>query len=126
MKVRKLRFGNLFFIIFISYIVVLAIPIIMTGAIHFQSENIVEKQIKESNEAVLKQMKLTIDQRLNEIDMLESQILTNQAVSKIMFTDNLSTGNKMMSIVEMIDDFSSYKNIMPFVSDFFTKIAITS
>ncbi len=119
MKVRKLRFGNLFFIIFISYIVVLAIPIIMTGAIHFQSENIVEKQIKESNEAVLKQMKLTIDQRLNEIDMLESQILTNQAVSKIMFTDNLSTGNKMMSIVEMIDDFSSYKNIMPFVSDFF-------
>ena len=83
MKVRKLRFGNLFFIIFISYIVVLAIPIIMTGAIHFQSENIVEKQIKESNEAVLKQMKLTIDQRLNEIDMLESQILTNQAVSNL-------------------------------------------
>ena len=119
MRKRNLRFRNLFMIIFISYMIVLIIPLILTGTIYFQSESVLKDKIIDSNFAVLRQMQNTVDDRLNEIDQLTNQILVNQQTVKLMYTSGVLNGSKRMTLVNLLKDFSSYKNITPFIDSFF-------
>ena len=116
---HRIRFKNLFIIIFTSYIIVLIIPIIMTGVIYFKSENVLQEQLVSSNFAVLNQTRKSVDDRLHEIDSLSNQILGNQRVNKLMYKNESVTPSNMLLFEDLLKDFSSYKNIMPFVDDFF-------
>ena len=115
---RKLRFRNLFLVIFISYLVVLILPLVMTSTIYFRSERIVKEQIIDSNQAVLKQMKKTIDNRLDEIEKLSSQIFLDQNTQLLMYTHGTLNEARRLKMVTLLNSYSSYKNITPFIDDF--------
>ncbi|MCI8624484.1 MAG: AraC family transcriptional regulator [Provencibacterium sp.] len=115
---RKLRFRNLFLVIFVSYLVVLLLPLVMTGTIYFRSETVVKEQIIDSNQAMLKQMKKTIDDRLDEIEKLSSQIFLDQNTQSLMNTSGALSDAKRLKMVSLLKSYSSYKNITPFIDDF--------
>lgn len=119
MRKFKIQFKNLFIIIFVSYIIVLVIPLAMTAAVYIKSEKVVQEKISDSNFAMLRQIQNTVDARINEIDKLSNQILVNRNTAKIMYTNGILNANKRLAMVDMIKDFSSYKNISPFIDDFF-------
>lgn len=119
MQKIKIRFKNLFVIIFVSYIIVLIVPLVMTLAVYLQSENVLQEKIIDSNFAVLRQIQSTVDDRLDEIDHLSSQILINPQTVSLMYTSSILNANKRMTVFNLLKDFSSYKNITPFIDDFF-------
>lgn len=116
---RKLRFRNLFFIIFVSYLVVLIIPLVMASTIYLRSERIIQEQIMNSNQAILKQMKDTVDDRLDEIEHLSSQIFIDQNTQKLMNTSGTLDSSSMYQAVSLLKSYQSYKYITPFIDDFF-------
>jgi len=113
------KFKSISAIFFISYIIVLIVPMIIGSIIYFKSEKVLAEQISNSNDAVLTQMKHTVDSRLDEINRLSNQISVNKNVNKLMYMNGPINLEERLKISDIVSDFSSFKNITPFIDEFY-------
>ncbi len=90
LKIKK-RFVNqsLFTQFFVFYICIFLVPVLISGMIYIRSLGIIKKEINNSNIAMLKQMQISIDSRLEDMERLTSSLNYDQAVSSLLYKQQL-------------------------------------
>ncbi|WP_168120071.1 helix-turn-helix domain-containing protein [Paenibacillus sp. HB172176] len=104
---------------FISYLIVLVIPILFALYLYHDSEKIVRGQMNESSVMILKEMKDTFDNQLNEMGKIATQIAFNPKVQMMVSKQASLTPREEYMLVELLDDFKVYKAANSTVEDFF-------
>ena len=119
MQKPQKRSKSIFLLFFFSYIMVLTIPLIVAGVIYFKAEKVLQAQTSNANMAILSQMRQTIDSHINEVKKLSNQISTNQNIRNLTYSTKQVTPEDRIKILEVVQNFTSYKYITPFIDDFY-------
>lgn len=118
MRLMK-RSSRLFFVFLVSHIIIFIIPLLLGGIVYINAEKLVYKQVIRFNEAMLEQVRQEIDLRLNEVRKLADQIALNKRIQKFMHVTAPVSARDRYDLIDIIGDLSSYKNITPFIDDFY-------
>lgn len=113
-----------------SYAFILAIPLVTSMLVYFQSGNIIRNEINRANIALLKQVQQAMDSRLQETERLGMQIAMHPQLKGIMHATELNT-NARTSLAQLLKDFAVYQTVNSFIYDFYvyfpnTEIVVTS
>ncbi|WP_422656878.1 helix-turn-helix domain-containing protein [Paenibacillus sp. EC2-1] len=117
---RKISRRRVLKTMIVSYMFVLLLPMIVGFFLYEQVENVMENNAERSNSAMLEQLRLSMDSKLKEVDILAKQIVFN---SKLAYLLNLNRNDSSESYkqVEFIRDYlSRYQSFVSgFIYDFY-------
>lgn len=102
----------------VSYFSVLLIPIIISTVVYVESSNIIEKEIAQANNVLLKQVQHAIDGKINDIERLSLQIAWNPRLQGLLYKKQLTDYHRY-TISLILEDFRLYKVANSFIDDFF-------
>lgn len=107
----------------VSYVLILFIPLLLSSIVYIESENIIKKQITDSNASMLKQLQSEVDGHLQEVESLSLKISGNSKLIKLM---NIKDENKIISnfsnvedVLSMNEDFNVYTLSNRFIKSFY-------
>lgn len=101
-----------------SYAFILAIPLIISTIIYFQSGNIIRNEINRANMALLKQVQQAMDSRVLEIERFSLQVSQHPKFKGIMNARELNNHNRT-AIMQLLNDFGLYRTANSFIDDFY-------
>jgi len=102
-----------------SYILILLIPMLISGVVYMQSTTIIKNEINRANVALLNEVKQAMDNQLQDIRNLAFQIAWNDKVEGLIGVKNSLTPYNIFTIRQMINDFGVYKVANGFIDDFY-------
>lgn len=111
--------SRLFLILFASFFLISMIPMGMMGYTWLRADESVMSQMDVSNQALIGQMQAAIDNRVQEVQNIYSQIYSNQQMQTLMYTSSGFSGNNIIRSLELINNMNMYCNISDFVDDVF-------
>ncbi|QUI22246.1 AraC family transcriptional regulator [Vallitalea pronyensis] len=101
------------------YIIILCIPLLVGIGLNFYSNQVIQDEVIKANKVVIKQLQLSIDQRIHNIREFTMQLETDESLYGIIHTKNeLSTLNRY-TLKHVISNFSAYNLSNGFIEDFF-------
>ena len=110
----------------ISYILVLLIPLIFSIIVYQKTEGIVNNEIYTANEAVLKQVRQTIDSRLEDIQTLSTHIALNNNLKSFMNKKPPFQDSVYYQIYNTIQDFIILRVLNNFIDSFYIYLKSTN
>lgn len=105
---KKLKRRKVVLSFLISYICILAIPIIISSIIYIRSTSIIEEEINNVNKAMLKQIQQNIDNHLQDIENLSVQIALDKKAQQLLYTNSKFTEKERYIMKELVENMSSY------------------
>ncbi|MDQ1911563.1 hypothetical protein RAC89_14125 [Paenibacillus sp. GD4] len=70
-----------------SYAFILAIPMIISILVYFQSGRIIENEINRANTALLKQVQQVMDSRIKEVERFSMRLAFNPQINGLMYVN---------------------------------------
>lgn len=110
---------RLFAILFFSFFLTSMIPMGMMGYTWLRADESVMSQLDMSNQSLIVQMQDTIDNRVEEVRKIYSQIYANQQLQALMYTSSGFAGNNIIRSLDLINNINLYCNMSDFVDDVF-------
>lgn len=93
----------------ISYVMILLIPVIITGVTYIETSNIIEKEINNSNTLLLKRIQKQMDSILIEIEHLGSEVSFNSRIRRILQDRDALRTISPYDMYELINDLRMVK-----------------
>lgn len=118
-KTVPLKRKSVFFSWLISYISILLIPMVISSIVYIESSKIVEKEINQANQALLKQTKQAVDADIADIEKLSLQIAFNPRVQALLYANPPLASYQHYTIVQLVKDLGSYKIANGIVDNFY-------
>lgn len=104
----------------ISYILILAIPLILSLIIYAKTIEMVEEDIKKSNLSMLEQSRDIIDRHLQEADAMVERVALHPKVVSLTYMNELREGSADIDLlINAVNDLSVYRLTNSFVREFF-------
>ncbi|WP_127493264.1 helix-turn-helix domain-containing protein [Paenibacillus glycanilyticus] len=105
----------------ISNLFILLIPLAMGVFLYAKVENSLEKSTNRSNEAMLEQLRLTLDNKLSEVDLLARQVVFDPKLDYMLKIQGHPSSTDRYQFVEfMRDKLARYRNMTSsFIFDYF-------
>lgn len=104
---------------FLSYIVILLIPL-LTGSIAYnEAVRLVEKSAREANLSLLEQTKDILDRRFDEVDSIVAQISNNTRIKRMLNVNGPLEGADAFVMYDALRDLSYYIVRNNFIADFY-------
>ena len=110
---------NLLLTWFLSYFLILIIPILFSLGIYAYTLNITTREANKSNNALLTQVKLTIDNQVKEAYKMLEQISLNSKVQVASNVKQRFSSNDQYNLYEIVKDLKSYKMSNEYIADAF-------
>ncbi|WP_171634544.1 helix-turn-helix domain-containing protein [Paenibacillus plantarum] len=107
---------------FWSYIAILMLAVMIGAMLYWKAKNVVEITVGNTNAALLEQLREAEDSRLKELDQLEQQIAFHPKLQLLLSNGEKLTDADVYSAIEFSKDLQRYRNISPFVDDFYVYI----
>ncbi|MEC0242374.1 cache domain-containing protein [Paenibacillus dokdonensis] len=120
---RSLGFRNLrsvWITMLISNVVLLLIPVSMGAFLYTKVEESLENGANRSNQAMLEQLKLSLDSKLNEVDKLAQQIIFDPKLEYLLkLNEDQNSPDRYKFIEFMRNTLSRPGNITNFIQDYY-------
>lgn len=117
-KLRK-NTSKIFITFWISYIIILVIPLVIGSIAYSQAGKALEDEVLRSNKAMLGQLSQIVDSRLSEINQLADQIALSPNIRQYMYTTAYANADLSYKAIDIINELTAYKNVTKFVDDFY-------
>jgi YesN/AraC family two-component response regulator len=114
--------NGIFIIWFVSYLLVLAIPLLFFIVFQFKSQRLLELEIKRSNDALLTQVQQSMDNQLNDISRLSTQLMNDPRIIYFLRNVNDTESHWKLTAADLISSFSNIKIANGAISDFYIYI----
>jgi two-component system response regulator YesN len=118
-KWKSDRRRSIFATLIVSYIVILLLPIGIGSVFYTKVEDIMIRNAYRSNEAMLDQVRRTVDSRLIEIDQLTTQIALNPKLGWLLDQRPGEPSWNFYTFFEFMQEMARYKTISTFIEDFY-------
>jgi AraC-like DNA-binding protein len=105
---------------FLSYVMILSVPILFGVSVYIQAEKIIENEINKSNTAILEQSRQALDVGLGDIERLISQITLNNKFRLLMGIEGRGLTNQdYYDVYRAVRDYLYYKAFTGYMDDYF-------
>lgn len=111
---------NIFSSWLMSYMLILLVPILITGFVYVQAINVIEDEINKAHAASLRQLSEVIDDRLRDVEKLSLQVAWNDINKEIMYIkkDEINPSDTI-KMVNLMKHFTIYKAAYGSINDFY-------
>lgn len=116
---RNSKNSRIFFRYFISYMVVLLIPVFIGSVAYLQTLKVVEEDAKDINAIILQQGADTIDRYFTEMDNVMKQMALNTGIAQLMQINSPVNGPDIYNLYKTQQEISSYVNTNNFIYSFY-------
>jgi len=105
----------------VTSLCILLIPLSMGLFLYMKAEGSLEKSTNRSNAALLEQLKLMLDNKLSEVDILSRQVVFDPKLDYMLkIPDQMSSADRYKFVEFMQDKMARYRNmISDFIFDYF-------
>lgn len=110
---------SVFFTWLVSYILILLIPIAISGMVYIEADKIVVDEINRTNSALLSQLRQLMDNRLEDIEMLGLQVALNTKTQGLMYKRGSLQPYQHYTVAKLSEDFKLYKIANSFINRFY-------
>lgn len=107
---------NVFWTLWLSYLVILAIPVVISSVLYADVKNKMVDNANRSNLAMLEQVRQIVDSNMLEIDRLMTQISTHPKLQTLW---NLDDGDRYVEYYEAVTILKTLRNGNQFIGDFY-------
>lgn len=115
MRIRK----KLFLTLFMCFTLVLLFPILIETALYHSMQSIIREDAKRSNEAMLNQISLMVDGRLQEAEQLAMQISLQPRVQLMVKRSQELSSPSVYEYKQLLDTLNLYKPSTDFIQDYY-------
>ncbi|AEE96866.1 transcriptional regulator, AraC family [Mahella australiensis 50-1 BON] len=119
MGLKKRRASKVFIGFFISYIIILFIPITTGSIIYNRAISALTEQNAKYDNAMLLQLRDTLDGRIDQMNQIITEVSLNNAVKGFLYVSNPSNSFDRYNAVQLIKDLAAYKNVSNSIDDFY-------
>ena len=104
---------------FLSYLLILMVPIFFGAAIYLQAEKIIEDEINNSNTVMLEQSRQALDVALEDMNRLISQITINKRFRALIGIEKRDLTNvDYYNVFQSVSDYQYYKVFTSYMEDY--------
>ncbi len=107
-----------------SYLLVLLIPIIIGSIIYIQATDIIESEINKSNEAMLRQVQLTIDAHMKDLQRIVMEIAFEDNFNSISSDNGQSPSIPQYITVEFQQKLNNFLQYNSFINYLYVFLAV--
>lgn len=107
-----------------SYLLVLLIPIIVGSIIYIQATDIIESEINKSNEAMLRQVQLTIDAHMKDLQRIVMEIAFEDNFNSISSDNGQSPSIPQYITVEFQQKLNNFLQYNSFINYLYVFLAV--
>ena len=107
-----------------SYLLILALPMLLGIAVYTQSVRLLSEEVERVNQKSIVEMQLTLDAVIGEIDRANTNIALNEMVASLAVKDNISSASDLVmaqSIQKMFDTYIISNNNIEHMAVYFHK-----
>lgn len=120
MKIKLFKTRSVFSSWLISYFSLLLIPIIISSVVYFEAYRIVKAGIIHENSAVLKQVKLVIDNGMKTVENFSNFVVFDQSLNQlIQEKDRTVLNSQYYQVNSLMNELRNYKFPDEYVEDFY-------
>lgn len=116
---QALKDRSVFFTWLSSYIIILLIPIVMSGAVYVQTKGVIEEEINQSNTFLLSKARQQMDSVLEDVDRLSMEIALNPRVMELGNFPDEPSDLDYYRLTKTVEDLKSYKVVNSAIESFF-------
>jgi two-component system response regulator YesN len=102
-----------------SYAAILLLPIVIGIFVYRESSAALEEEIHRANDALLKQVREVIDNELESVLRLNTEVTWNTKLQELMFTNIRGQDSYQYSLYQIAMDFKMYKTFYPQITEFY-------
>ncbi|WP_244226520.1 helix-turn-helix domain-containing protein [Paenibacillus protaetiae] len=102
----------------VSYSAVLIVPILISLVIYSQASQALKSEIHRANDSLLKQMGYTIDNQIDLMKRLNTEVAWNQNLQTLMYS-NKQDKSTPYTAHELVDEFRLYKTSYASIDEFY-------
>lgn len=103
----------------ISYILMLIIPLIMSSVVYFESNRILESEINRANREVVKKASLSIDNKIEAIERVTSQIAWDARLQNLSYKTEYNYSDYLFDTMLISKDLINYKSNYDFIDELY-------
>jgi AraC-like DNA-binding protein len=118
MRLRERR-GPVLFRWFMSYLAILIIPLVFSGAVYFYSFRIINNSSEEIYRAALEQIRTEVDNYFSGVFQTLQQLALNDNIQALSLVKEKLTPRDQWSVVESIREIKKVQIISPLIDDIF-------
>ncbi|CAM4137811.1 helix-turn-helix domain-containing protein [Paenibacillus alkaliterrae] len=116
---RKDGRKSVFITLFLSYVIILLIPVAIGSVFYPKIERILIDNANRSNVAMLEQARRAIDSRVKEINSFASHIAFHPKLSRLLDQNRYAADNNTFTFVEFMREINRYHIMNSFVDEFY-------
>lgn len=117
---RKISRRRVLKTMIISYMFILLLPMIVGFFLYERIEKVMENNAERSNSAMLEQLRLSMDSKLKEVDILAKQIVFNSKLAYLLNLNRYSSSESYKQVEFIRDYLSRYQSFVSgFIYDFY-------
>jgi AraC-like DNA-binding protein len=113
------KHGPVLFRWFMSYLAILVIPLVFSGAVYFYSFRIINDSSEEIYRAALEQIRTEVDNYFNGVFQTLQQLTLNDNIQALFLVKEKLTPRDQWSMVESIRELKKVQVISPLIDDIF-------
>jgi AraC-like DNA-binding protein len=99
----------------VSYMAVLFFPVFMSLIGYHEASKTLKSEIHRANESLLKQMRETIDNQFENIEILNKEITWNPKIQQLMYSNKYANNDYTYDVYEISQDLKLYQSSYGFV-----------
>ncbi|MBU5344500.1 helix-turn-helix domain-containing protein [Paenibacillus lautus] len=120
---RKSSRGRVLKTMIVSYMLILLLPMTVGLFLYGRVENVMENNAERSNSAMLEQLRLSVDSKLKEVDILAKQIMFNSKLTYLLNLDRHDQGGAYRQVEFVRDYLNRYQSFVSgFVRDYYVHL----
>lgn len=93
----------------VSYILIILIPVAVTGIVYYIAKNTIEEEINSSNELLLEKLKDNMDNTLSDIERFSAEVASSQNIQDVLSIDKLDNDAHYYTIYKAANSLSNYR-----------------
>ncbi|MDF2922503.1 MAG: hypothetical protein K0R57_1417 [Paenibacillaceae bacterium] len=105
-----------------SYLIILFIPIVISMVVLFQSQSLLDHEVRRANDTLLAQIQQSLDNQIKDIRRLGTQLSVDPKLVRYLVYPELNSTDKRMEAMELIPSLRSYAIANGVISDFYIYI----
>ena len=109
-----------------SYLVIVAVCILISGVVYAQAKNIIGQEMNRYNLGLTEQVKQSLDSRMQDIVTLGNQLSLDSTLQGMYYFKDPLTSNEYLMEYALMKDFQTLRNANSFISSFYIYLSGTN
>lgn len=106
----------------LSYLGILMMPILISVVVNYESQKMLESEIHRANDALLEEVKVIIDNQIDNIVRLTTELTWNSRIRAYMYSNyyqNTQNAELRYDLYMTVKDLAFFQNVYPFIKNFY-------